>query len=62
MALILIFSYGNIIGTKTHESSQIWFLTFAEAETGLNPKISWSKIISKTFGSKILLSLKKSMD
>ena len=30
MALILIFSYGNIIVTKMHESSPIWFLTFAE--------------------------------
>ena len=30
MALILIFSYGNIIMTKTLESSSNWFLTFAE--------------------------------
>ena len=30
MALILTFSYGNIIATKMNESSPIWFLTFAE--------------------------------
>ena len=30
MALILTFSYGNIIATKTHASSPIWFLSFAE--------------------------------
>ena len=29
MALILTFSYGNIIATKTHGSFPIWFLTFA---------------------------------
>ena len=30
MALILTFIHGNIIATKTHESSWILFLTFAE--------------------------------
>ena len=30
MALIFTFSYGNIILTKTHESSPFWCLTFAE--------------------------------